>query len=99
MDIKNKKLEKFVKITLRGKPEDNFTLPGNQIVNLIAGILKEERQMLLEEVRSEIKTEFDRAEYNSEMAQWKGADINEQLFEEIKKKVLFKVLEKFKTKK
>ena len=95
-DIKNTKLEKFVKVTLRGKTDDFFTLPGKQIVKLILRIMEEERKIAVEEIREIIKSEFDKAEYNSEMAQWKGANIEEVLFEEIKRKVTFRVLERLK---
>lgn len=92
----NKQLQNFIRITLKGNLENSFNLPGKQIVKLITGMLKEERLMHHEKIMEVINEEFQKADYNSTMAQWQGTNIEEELFERVKKDILFQIKEKLK---
>lgn len=86
----------FIKITLGGNIENKFSLPGKQIIKLILEILKIERENQFEDIIEIINNEFNKAEYSSEMAQWQGIPIEEELYNRVKKDILFEIKERLK---
>ena len=86
----------FVQLTLNNQLNNKFTLSGKQIINLITDMLKEERQTQYEEILDLIVTEFDKSEYNVDMAQWEGMIKNDKIYNSIKKEILFEVKDKLK---
>lgn len=94
--MSNKKLEMFVKITLGGNIQNKFTLPGKQVIKIILEMLKVERESQFDMIMEIINDEFNKAEYNSDMAKWQGAKIEEELYSRLKKDILFEIKEKLK---
>ena len=99
MDTKNKELQKFIKITLKGNLENSFTFKGKSILSLFNRIAKEEQKLFLEHIIDTISQEFEKANYETQMSEWKGSNFDELAYNQIKKKILFDVLEKLKKEK
>jgi len=92
----NNQLKNFIRITLKGNLNNSFTLPGKSIVKLINGMLKEERLNHHDKIMEVVNDEFNKADYESYMAQWKGTNIEQELFERVKKDIIFQIKEKLK---
>ena len=96
MKTNNTSLKNFVNITLKSNLDNNFTLKGNSIVNIMKRMLKEEQSIVISSMLSLIHEEIEKANYNSFMVQWKGLNLEEAVYEKLKEKLLLEIEEKLK---
>jgi hypothetical protein len=89
--MKNAKLLNFKKITLQNKPNQNITLKGSIILNLVEDVTTQEVTGLYKDIKRIMDREVFKSDQKEFSHIWGGEPMDKIIFEKIKKDILIQI--------